>query len=98
MDLDESAVRCFAFADKRADTELVAINDLFDPEALQYLLKYDTVMGHFPGTLSLEDDELVTVHGRTVLRKGTRIEAAVAANLGVDVVVQSTGGFTASSR
>ena len=55
----------FRILDKRADAELVAINDLFDHDALRYLLNYDTVMGRFEGALRLEGNELVTSHGRT---------------------------------
>ncbi|HMA79422.1 MAG TPA: glyceraldehyde 3-phosphate dehydrogenase NAD-binding domain-containing protein, partial [Candidatus Binatia bacterium] len=39
----------FRILDKRADAELVAINDVFDHHALKYLLNYDTVMGRFGG-------------------------------------------------
>jgi len=55
----------FRILDKRADAEVVAINDVFDHAALCYLLNYDTVMGRFEGTLRLEGNELVTSHGRT---------------------------------
>ncbi len=44
----------FRIAEQRTDIEIVAINDLFDPGALRYLLEYDTVMGRFPGTLALQ--------------------------------------------
>ena len=44
--------------------DVVAINDLFDHEALRYLLQYDTVMGPFRGPLSLEDDHIVTDKSR----------------------------------
>jgi len=52
----------FRILDKRADAELVAINDVFDHDALRYLLNYDTVMGRFAGNLRLEGDDLVTSH------------------------------------
>ena len=55
----------FRILDKRGDIEVVAINDLFDNEALRYLLNYDTVMGPFEGALQLDGDDLVTPHGRT---------------------------------
>ena len=54
----------FRILDKRDDAELIAINDVFDHDALRYLLNYDTVMGRFEGTLRLEGDELVTSHAR----------------------------------
>ena len=54
----------FRILDKRRDVEVVAINDLFNNDALRYLLHYDTVMGPFEGTLQLEGDDLVTEIGR----------------------------------
>ena len=47
--------------------DVVAINDLFDPDALRYLLNYDTVMGPFSGSLKLEDGHFVTGKGRVRL-------------------------------
>src|SRR4029453_9499153 len=83
----------FRIADQRTDIEIVAINDLVEPDALRYLLEYDTVMGRFPGRLDLEDDHLVTqttsarlLHERDPLKLPWR-------ELGVDVVVESTGVF-----
>ena len=55
----------FRILDQRTDIEVVAINDLFDDDGLLYLLRYDTVMGPFPGPLALEDGFLVTANGRT---------------------------------
>ena len=48
----------FRVLNSRDDIEVVAINDIFDKEALTYLLKYDTVMGRFPGEISLAGDIL----------------------------------------
>ena len=50
----------FRILDQRSDVEVVAINDVFDDAALLYLLRYDTVMGPFKGSLALEDGCLVT--------------------------------------
>ena len=44
----------FRVLNNRNDIDVVAINDIFDKGALTYLLKYDTVMGRFPGEISLE--------------------------------------------
>ena len=57
----------FRIADQRPDIDIVAINDLFDPDALRYLLEYDTVMGRFPGALALQDGHLVTARSRAQL-------------------------------
>jgi len=84
----------FRILDKRADADLVAINDVFDHDALRYLLNYDTVMGRFEGTLRLDGDELVTSHGRTrMLREKDPLKLHWR-ELGIDVVIESTGIFT----
>ena len=44
----------FRVLDQHKAIDLVAVNDIFDKDALVYLLKYDTVMGRFPGKVSLD--------------------------------------------
>ncbi|HEY6598955.1 MAG TPA: type I glyceraldehyde-3-phosphate dehydrogenase [Pseudomonadales bacterium] len=83
----------FRIAEQRTDIEIVAINDLFDPGALRYLLEYDTVMGRFPGTLSLQRDELVTDKTRTRLLAERDPAKLPWGAMGVDAVVESTGVF-----
>jgi len=84
----------FRILDKRADAELVAINDVFDHDALRYLLNYDTVMGRFEGALRLEGEDLVTSHGRTrMLREKDPLKLPWG-DLAIDVVIESTGIFT----
>ena len=88
----------FRILDKRTDAELVAINDVFDHDALRYLLNYDTVMGRFSGTLRLEGDELVTSHGRTrMLREKDPLKLPWR-ELGIDAVIESTGIFTSREQ
>ena len=84
----------FRILDKRADAEMVAINDVFDHDALKYLLHYDTVMGRFEGTLRLEGDELVTSHGRTRMLREKEPLKLPWRDLDIDVVIESTGIFT----
>jgi glyceraldehyde 3-phosphate dehydrogenase len=84
----------FRILDKRADAEVVAINDVFDHDALRYLLNYDTVMGRFEGTSRLEGDDLVTAHGRTRMIREKDPLKLPWRDLNVDVVVESTGIFT----
>ena len=55
----------FRILEEQDDIEVVAINDLFDYGALRYLLSYDTVMGPFGKSLTLEDDHFVTDNDRT---------------------------------
>ncbi len=88
----------FRILDKRTDAELVAINDVFDHDALRYLLRYDTVMGRFEGTLRLEGDELVTAHGRTRMLREKDPTKLPWRELGIDAVIESTGIFTSKEQ
>ena len=83
----------FRILEERDDIEVVAINDLFDYEALRYLLSYDTVMGPFAGSLKLEDNHFVTAKGRVKLLSERSPLDLPWAELGVDVVIESTGAF-----
>lgn len=73
--------------------EVVAINDLFDNEALRYLLSYDTVMGPFAGNLALKDDCFVTDNGRAQLLSERSPSDLPWKELGIDAVVEATGVF-----
>ena len=73
--------------------DVVAINDLFDPEALRYLLNYDTIMGPFGKDLKLEDGHLVTPKGKTKLLCERDPSTLPWGELGVDAVVEATGVF-----
>ncbi len=88
----------FRILDKRADVELVAINDVFDHDALRYLLNYDTVMGRFEGALRLEGDDLVTSHGRTRMLREKEPLKLPWRDLDIDVVIESTGIFTSREQ
>jgi glyceraldehyde 3-phosphate dehydrogenase len=80
------------------DVELVAVNDLTDPKSLGHLLKYDSVHGRYPGSVTVEGDEIV-LDDRRVKVLSERDPAALPwGELGVDVVVESTGFFTERSK
>ncbi|HEY0345148.1 MAG TPA: type I glyceraldehyde-3-phosphate dehydrogenase [Solirubrobacteraceae bacterium] len=77
-----------------ADIDWVAVNDLTDNETLAHLLRYDSILGPYPGTVELSDDGLV-VDGKEVKVFEERDPAALPwGELGVDVVLESTGLFT----
>jgi glyceraldehyde 3-phosphate dehydrogenase len=79
---------------KNADIEWVAVNDLTDPKTLAQLLKYDSILGPYPGTIEVTDDAIV-VDGKELKVLAERDPGALPWNdLGVDVVVESTGFFT----
>ena len=79
-----------------ADSELefVAVNDITDVRTLAYLLKYDSILGRFPGEVAEGEGEIV-VDGEPIKVLAERDPAALPwADLGVDVVIESTGLFT----
>ena len=84
----------FRILDKRKDINVVAINDLFEREALGYLLKYDTVMGGFgDSTVHFEGDVLHTAND-TVKMISERNPADLPwKELDIDVVIEATGVF-----
>ena len=83
----------FRILNTHDDIDVVAINDIFDKEALVYLLKYDTVMGRFPDDVTLDGDMLNTSQQQVKLM-GERVPAELPwGSMGVDVVIESTGIF-----
>jgi glyceraldehyde 3-phosphate dehydrogenase len=73
--------------------DVVAVNDLFDHNALRYLLDYDTVMGPFGKSLSLEDGHFITPKGRVKLLSERSPSDLPWGELGIDAVVECTGVF-----
>ncbi|MFN8173979.1 MAG: type I glyceraldehyde-3-phosphate dehydrogenase [Solirubrobacteraceae bacterium] len=79
-----------------ADIEFVAVNDLTDARTLGHLLKYDSSYGPFPGTVEVPDDSSIVVDGVPVRVLAETDPAALPwGDLGVEVVIESTGRFTA---
>jgi len=83
----------FRVLDNHKEIDLVAVNDIFDKDALVYLLKYDTVMGRYPGKVALDGDILNAGHQRVKLLSERIPEQLPWGDLGIDVVVESTGIF-----
>jgi glyceraldehyde 3-phosphate dehydrogenase len=80
-----------------ADLEIVAVNDLTSPEALAHLLKYDSVGGRLQETIEVKDGNIV-VDGNIIKVLAERDPAKLPwGELGVDVVIESTGFFTKAS-
>ncbi|MFQ3224575.1 MAG: glyceraldehyde 3-phosphate dehydrogenase [Lentimonas sp.] len=82
------------------EIEVVAINDLVPAENLAYLLKYDTTQGRFKGTVEVEGDDTLVVNGHKIktlaLREGPA--ALPWKELGVDIVIESTGLFVQDEK
>jgi glyceraldehyde 3-phosphate dehydrogenase len=78
----------------KGEVEIVAVNDLTDAKTLAYLLKYDSVFGVYPGTVEHEGDAII-VDGTPIRVLAERDPGNLAwGDMGVDVVVESTGFFT----
>lgn len=83
-----------AMVDQKADLDIVAVNDLTDTKTLAHLLKYDSILGRFPGEITY-DDNSITVDGHKIQVCEERDPANLPwKDLGVEVVVESTGLFT----
>ncbi|HEY7150424.1 MAG TPA: type I glyceraldehyde-3-phosphate dehydrogenase [Solirubrobacterales bacterium] len=77
-----------------AELEFCAVNDIADPATLAHLLAYDSIYGRFPGTVEARDDAIV-VDGREIKVLAERDPASLPwADLGAEVVIESTGLFT----
>jgi len=80
------------------DLEVVAVNDLTDTQTNAHLLKYDSTYGRFPGEVEATADSLI-VNGHTVKVISQRNPAEIPwSDLGVDIVIESTGLFTDASK
>jgi glyceraldehyde 3-phosphate dehydrogenase len=78
--------------------EVVAINDLFDPAINAHLLKYDSTYGAFRGTVAVKDGNLI-VDGKTIKVTAEKdLNAIKWADMGVDIVLESTGLFTDATK
>jgi glyceraldehyde 3-phosphate dehydrogenase len=83
-----------AAQEQGADIEWVAVNDLTDAKTLAHLLKYDSILGPYPGTVEVSDGGL-RVDGKELKVLAERDPGALPwGDLGVDVVIESTGFFT----
>jgi len=81
---------------KGSDLEIVAVNDLTDNKALAHLLKYDSITGRLDATVELDGDKIV-VNGKPIIVLEERDPANLPwGELGVDIVIESTGRFTKS--
>ena len=86
--------RNYLRAAKGKDVEIVAVNDLTDNKTLAHLLKYDSTFGRLDADVSY-DEESITVGGQKIAASAQRDPAQLPwGDLGVDVVIESTGHFT----
>ena len=83
-----------------ADIEVIAVNDITDNSTLAHLLKFDSILGRLPHDVSLEGEDTIVVGPAKI--KALEVREGPAAlpwgDLGVDVVVESTGLFTNAAK
>ena len=80
------------------DIEVVAVNDLVDPHTNAHLLKYDSTYGIYDADVEYDGDSLL-VNGREIKVFAERVPANLPwGNLGVDIVIESTGFFTDATK
>jgi glyceraldehyde 3-phosphate dehydrogenase len=83
---------------KKHDIQIVAINDLGDPKTNVHLTRYDTAHGKFPGTVTVDGDNMI-VNGDKIRVLASRDPASLPwGELGVDVVLECTGLFTSKEK
>ncbi|HTR72735.1 MAG TPA: type I glyceraldehyde-3-phosphate dehydrogenase [Solirubrobacteraceae bacterium] len=81
--------------DDAHEVEWVAVNDLTDAATLAHLLKYDSILGPYPGTVEAVGEDAIEIDGRQLKVLAETDPAALPwGELGVDVVIESTGRFT----
>ena len=83
----------FRIISKRDDMKVVAINDLFENEQLAYLLKYDTVMGIFQREVTADQEAMYVDNQKIVMTEYRDPTQIPWKDLGIDVVIESTGVF-----
>ena len=82
------------------EVDVVAINDLVPADNLAYLLKYDSTQGRFNGTVEARGEDILEVNGKQIKCLAERAGPAALpwGDLGVDVVIESTGLFTEAAK
>ena len=80
--------------------EVVAVNDLVGADNLAYLLKYDSVQGHFNGTVEADGEETLVVNGHRIrcLAVKDGPSALPWKELGADIAIEATGLFTQAEK
>jgi glyceraldehyde 3-phosphate dehydrogenase len=82
-----------AIAKDFPEIEVVAINDLLEPDYLAYMLKYDSVHGNFKGTIAVEGNNLI-VNGKKIRLTAEKDPSNLKwGEVGADIVIESTGFF-----
>ncbi|HTQ69358.1 MAG TPA: type I glyceraldehyde-3-phosphate dehydrogenase [Solirubrobacteraceae bacterium] len=93
--IGRNVLRAANSRDDSAGLEFVAANDLTDARTLAYLLKYDSILGPYPGSVSQRGEDAIEIDGHDLkVLAETDPGALPWGELGVEVVLESTGRFT----
>ena len=96
--IGRNILRAHYESNKRHDIEIVAINDLGNPQTNAHLTRYDTAHGRFPGEVTVDGGDMI-VNGDRVRVLAMRDPAQLPwAELGIDVVLECTGLFTTKEK
>ena len=87
-----------AIRERSADVEVVAVNDITSPETLAHLLRYDSILGRYPGQVAAEDGHITADGQRFQVLAERDPQRLPWGDLGVDVVIESTGLFTDAAK
>lgn len=87
-----------ALRDRGSELDVVAVNDITDPRTLAHLLKHDTILGTYPGTVTADGDHLVVDGKRIEVFAERDPQRLPWRDLGVEIVVESTGLFTDATK
>jgi glyceraldehyde 3-phosphate dehydrogenase len=83
-----------AARERNSELEIVAVNDITDAATLAHLLKYDSILGRYPGSVSVDGDHLTVDGSRLAVLAERDPQRLPWGDLGVDIVIESTGFFT----
>jgi len=96
--IGRNILRALYESGRNDEIEIVAVNDLGNADINAHLTRYDTAHGHFPGQISVENDNMI-VNGDKIKVLSEKDPAKLPwGDLGVDVVHESTGFFTSKAR
>ncbi len=87
-----------AARERNSELEIVAVNDLTDAVTLAHLLKHDSILGRFPGSVSAEGDQISVEGSRLTVLAERDPQRLPWGDLGVDIVIESTGFFTDATK
>ena len=87
-----------AARDRGADLDIVAVNDITTAATLAHLLKYDSVFGRYPGEVCSENDTIIVDGKRIKVYAEREPKNLPWSDLGVDIVIESTGKFTDAEK